>query len=663
MFFVQYLETHMERHNPELHKRTYFFNTYFFERLTKDGSHRHVNYESVSRWTKAIDLFSRDFVVVPVNENLHWYLAIICNLPQLRGPSQEGESEEPHIVIEEDAAVNGTELTETETDRPPLVEADLAPEVQEQLAHQENETRQSLAELTIYDQMPDTTKVPQSGSKLGPGRKSKQQIRRSLPKYESDQPIIITLDSLGLSRYSTCSALKQYIVAEGKDKRNLEIDSTSIRGMTAKEIPNQNNFSDCGLYLCMYLEQFVADPHKFIDRILQRNEDAQQWPKQIRSGSLRSRLRELILEVHRRQEKEESQYEIPKVGDMMIERQTDSSPTARQYSKSDVQSARERFDRVADGLTVQAGASGVRIGGAEGEKVAPSSLEESVFDLQGTRRHGLTGSKPPTDSSHVIKPKTAMSQASKHEGSSEQAQRDKSAIGRNLANGRETVTGSDAALTHEQQQHSKRRPLDEIDALVGPREIFPRETRSSKWFHESPSDLTAQLRSSTRQLDTRKRKRNPGDDEEAIKSGRPSSGFLVGIESWAEKSGAVVSEQNEQVVGDAKRATNVRVEVKASQDSEGVDHGSSARKCRKKTPIADGQSRSFEQEIADSQEAAGGTAEQVQDSGRRTLHFTRKKTPPEPAFGSQRQPASRIEVIKDSQEASSGDDDNEMLLK
>lgn len=421
MFFVQYLETHMERHNPELHKRTYFFNTYFFERLTKDGSHRHVNYESVSRWTKAIDLFSRDFVVVPVNENLHWYLAIICNLPQLRGPSQEGESEEPPIVIEEDAAVNGTELTETETGRPPRVESDLAPEAHEQQTHRENETRQSLAELTIYDQMPGTTEVPQSGSKAGAGRKSKQQIRRSLPKYESDQPIIITLDSLGLSRYGTCSALKQYIVAEGKDKRNLEIDSTAIRGMTAKEIPTQNNFSDCGLYLCMYLEQFVADPHKFIDRILQRNEDAQQWPKQIRSGSLRSRLRELILEVHRRQEKEESQYEIPKVGDMMIERQANSSPTERQYSKSDVQSARERFDRVADGLTVQAGASGVRKGGVEGERVAVSSLEERVSDLQGTGRRGLNGSKSPTDESHAIKPKTAMSQAPKPEGSSEQA--------------------------------------------------------------------------------------------------------------------------------------------------------------------------------------------------------------------------------------------------
>lgn len=38
----------------------------------------------VKTWTKNIDLFKKDFVVVPINENCHWFLAIIC-FPGLDG--------------------------------------------------------------------------------------------------------------------------------------------------------------------------------------------------------------------------------------------------------------------------------------------------------------------------------------------------------------------------------------------------------------------------------------------------------------------------------------------------------------------------------------------------------------------------------------------------
>ena len=645
MFFLQYLETHMERHNPELHKRTYFFNTYFFERLTKGTSHRQVNYESVSRWTKAIDLFNRDFVVVPVNENLHWYLAIICNLPQLRSPQPEVESEESPVILVDDAAADQPESTETETEtsRPPEVKSDLNPKIQEQLAHRETEARQSLAELTIRDQTPATTEVPEPAIKAGTGRKVKQQTRRSLPKYDADQPIIITLDSLGQGRYLTCHALKQYIVAEGKDKRNLEIDSTAIRGMTAKEIPTQNNFSDCGLYLCMYLEQFVADPHNFISRILQRNEDAQQWPKQIRSGSLRSRLRDLILEVHRQQEKEESQYEIPKVGDIMIERQAASNSTAKPYSKSEVQSAKERFDRIVDDLDEETSVPAVQARGVVGKQVNSSSPKEIIFDPQDTERHGLSGTKSPTDDNLILKPKTATWPPSKHAAIMERSDPDKSAARRTPSTVEEITTGNKAAMIHTHRQQPKRRPFNEID--LSAREIYPIGLRSGKLTHESPSELAAQLRSSKRHLENRTRKRNPLEDEdEATKSAGPSAGLLAGIESYAEKSGPLDSE------------------VKATQNPEDTAHVS-IRRCRKKTPIWDDEPRTFEQEVGDSQEEAGGPTEPVRESGRRTLHFTRKKAPVNSPFGSQRHAPRQIEVIVDSQETSSDKEDKEMLLK
>ena len=31
-----------------------------------------------ARWTKGLNLFEKDFIFVPINEHLHWSLAIIC---------------------------------------------------------------------------------------------------------------------------------------------------------------------------------------------------------------------------------------------------------------------------------------------------------------------------------------------------------------------------------------------------------------------------------------------------------------------------------------------------------------------------------------------------------------------------------------------------------
>ena len=35
-------------------------------------------HDRVKRWTRKVNIFEKDFVVVPINENYHWYLCIIC---------------------------------------------------------------------------------------------------------------------------------------------------------------------------------------------------------------------------------------------------------------------------------------------------------------------------------------------------------------------------------------------------------------------------------------------------------------------------------------------------------------------------------------------------------------------------------------------------------
>lgn len=64
--------------NPSLYDSIYLFNTFFYRQLTKSKRHDE-NYAQVRKWTNKIDIFSKKFIVIPINENLHWYLALVLN--------------------------------------------------------------------------------------------------------------------------------------------------------------------------------------------------------------------------------------------------------------------------------------------------------------------------------------------------------------------------------------------------------------------------------------------------------------------------------------------------------------------------------------------------------------------------------------------------------
>ncbi|KAJ5708924.1 hypothetical protein N7493_010258 [Penicillium malachiteum] len=111
-FYLRFLQDHLERTNKEVAKRVYFFNSYFFETLKNSPSgSTEINYTGVEKWTRNINLFEYDYIVVPINESAHWYVAIICNLPKLDSSSQPDSQndatapkgpapgpDQPHIV-------------------------------------------------------------------------------------------------------------------------------------------------------------------------------------------------------------------------------------------------------------------------------------------------------------------------------------------------------------------------------------------------------------------------------------------------------------------------------------------------------------------------------------------------------------------------------------
>ena len=345
-FYMRFLEDHLERTNQEVAKRVYFFNSYFFATLTNVKGRRNINYEGVQKWTRAVDIFGFDYIVVPINENAHWYVAIICNLPNLPGIADKSTGDlQPSKNNNKDSSAapesEGREIPETpEPIGELLADKEMKVNNGENLEPAKDEaTRQSFESMSLSDKEEPKDGVPNlpptewpeqeenlafspakfsspatksestqkaslgatSGLAASPHKGSKKAKSGGKPggaKFDMRQASIITFDSLDLSRSPTISNLRDYLYEEAKSKRGIEIDRSLIRGMRARAIPLQSNYSDCGLYLLAYIEKFVQNPDLFIGKLLRKEMKTQDdWPL-LRSGFLRRRLRDFLDDLY-----------------------------------------------------------------------------------------------------------------------------------------------------------------------------------------------------------------------------------------------------------------------------------------------------------------------------------------------------------------------------
>ena len=105
-FYLQWL--HHEKLEKSRMEDIHIFNSHFYSKLksipvkssdsTKSKSAR--AYEWVKNWTKKVDLFSKQMVVVPICEESHWYVIIICNPGSISKNSIEMEiSGKPYFLV------------------------------------------------------------------------------------------------------------------------------------------------------------------------------------------------------------------------------------------------------------------------------------------------------------------------------------------------------------------------------------------------------------------------------------------------------------------------------------------------------------------------------------------------------------------------------------
>lgn len=228
-----------------LHPKFYVFNSYFYHKYTSsDGkqfsrrlrrSHGGSigSYDRIKNWMKKSDIFQRDFVIIPINESAHWYLAIICYPWKLiQNCASQEESKDQNARASSNESSKQSDWTNT---------------------------------LILLDHEPEVCSS-------SPGKDSDAKVQAEDPIEED--PYILIFDSLGLSRQRCISNLKSLLISEANHHLGFEISRPKIRQCKA-DVPMQPNNSDCGLFLLQYAEEFLKHPHQSFCRVVKR--DTKKW--------------------------------------------------------------------------------------------------------------------------------------------------------------------------------------------------------------------------------------------------------------------------------------------------------------------------------------------------------------------------------------------------
>lgn len=312
-FYLRFLQSRLEAERPELLEKVYIFSTFFFEKLKSTKGK--INYEGVRTWTAKVDLLSYDYIVVPVNEHAHWYLAIICNAPKTISSGRDVIGAANTVDEDELLEISSALTPKTLTVERGMSEVCLEDTVMSQHQVEENEAQKKASHSIL-----SSPALAKKASGLSPQKPS------------SSQPKIITLDSLGSAHPPTCRALKEYLIQEAKAKRGLDL-AVLPSGMTAKGIPEQDNFCDCGVFVLGYMEEFLKDPDEAARKLLLK--EALDWD--IRPSQLRHRIRSLLFDLQVEQQArlldEKSKRRNKKKATEQLHSQTSSLPaTPRQPS-------------------------------------------------------------------------------------------------------------------------------------------------------------------------------------------------------------------------------------------------------------------------------------------------------------------------------------------
>ncbi|XP_037082411.1 sentrin-specific protease 6-like [Pollicipes pollicipes] len=339
-FYLKYLVS--SRLAEPDRRRTHVFSSFFYKRLTTRPSSRHgrrpaedslrlsaaqKRHARVKGWTKNVDIFDMDFLIVPINEHSHWFLAIIC-FPGLEGyrrlsDDQPCEAPQPRRARRPSAAA---------APPPPAAPAAVVPAPApvptqvgntlivplpaEPLAEQLDDSDRDEAEPDDEEldaELDEPCEPAAAADEPAPADTDAYDCEleapipavctKDVPETAIKQPCVLIFDSLaGASRSRVVATLRDYLRVEYSARKAADrpFSKDTMKACCAK-VPQQTNFSDCGVYVLQYVESFFQNPVlDFHVPLL----PLQHWFPLARLRRKREQLARLIERLSRRQNPE-----------------------------------------------------------------------------------------------------------------------------------------------------------------------------------------------------------------------------------------------------------------------------------------------------------------------------------------------------------------------
>ncbi|KAL4656914.1 sentrin-specific protease 7-like isoform X1 [Arapaima gigas] len=288
-FYLKYLM--LEKAPKAVVEKSHVFSSFFYKQLTRKDvpgekvssiSAKNRRHHRVRTWTRNVDIFNKDYLFVPVNQEAHWYLVVIC-FPWLEEPLYEERGRSAiagncRVKRKSDSlAVEDRSLNSSSTTTSMYSKREMSLSAGDMERARDNSTH-SLKEL---NSVPECTQ-------LGCHRET-----------VCKRPCILIMDSLKQSVHEKIfMLLREYLQVEW------EVRKGSLRHFTAENmkgshcrVPLQDNSSDCGIYLLQYAESFLQNPVVHFDLPI----PLEQWFPRQQVRRKRDEIRELVLQLYRKQ--------------------------------------------------------------------------------------------------------------------------------------------------------------------------------------------------------------------------------------------------------------------------------------------------------------------------------------------------------------------------
>ncbi|XP_029318790.1 sentrin-specific protease 6 isoform X2 [Cottoperca gobio] len=356
-FYLKYLV--LEKLKKDDAQRIHVFSSFFYKRLNQrerrnapDTTNLPIHkrkHNRVKTWTRHVDLFQKDFIFVPINESAHWYLAVIC-FPGLKGPlyeqnplnhaacpaaeppSEENPPDHCRPLSPDRDGLDGSSVsprvpeasTKGQTEGPaakesaasteggpePSAPADAEPQYTSELHRISVSYGSAKGDDDTFNFSDDQSSCQDECSE--DGTLPEDTVSSDASALASSlnfckQPCILIMDSLrGPARSTVVKTLREYLEVEWEVRKGTQrcFGKDVMKGSSPR-VPQQDNFSDCGVYILQYVESFFENPVSSFHLPVNLSE----WFPQQRMKTKREEIKQLILKIQQQQETDKKESE------------------------------------------------------------------------------------------------------------------------------------------------------------------------------------------------------------------------------------------------------------------------------------------------------------------------------------------------------------------